>query len=67
MSNEDNKSSMPQSSLWSSSETAEHWQQDVERRRRDMAEKATRRMLETAGLSREIMSLTLGRALGTRL
>ena len=65
MSNEDN-SLMPQSSLWSSSETAERWQQDVERRRRDMAE-ATRRMLETAGLSREIMSLTLGRALGTRL
>ncbi|HET8853920.1 MAG TPA: methyltransferase domain-containing protein [Ktedonobacteraceae bacterium] len=40
---------MPQSSLWSSSEMAERWQQDVERRRQDMAE-ATQRMLEAAGL-----------------
>ncbi len=40
---------MPQSSLWSSSEMAEHWQQDIERRRQDMAE-ATQRMLEAAGL-----------------
>ncbi|HEX6552350.1 MAG TPA: methyltransferase domain-containing protein [Ktedonobacteraceae bacterium] len=48
MSNED-KGQMPQSSLWSSSETAERWQQDVERRRQDMAE-ATQRMLEAAGL-----------------
>jgi ubiquinone/menaquinone biosynthesis C-methylase UbiE len=48
MSNED-KGQMPQSSLWSSSEMAERWQQDVERRRQDMAE-ATQRMLETAGL-----------------
>jgi ubiquinone/menaquinone biosynthesis C-methylase UbiE len=48
MLNED-KGQMPQSSLWSSSEIAEHWQQDVERRRRDMAE-ATQRMLEAAGL-----------------
>ncbi len=40
---------MPQSSLWSSSEVAERWQQDVERRRQDMAE-ATQRMLEAAGL-----------------
>src|SRR5258708_27949444 len=48
MSNED-KGQMPQSSLWSSSEMAERWQQDVERRRQDMAE-ATQRMLEAAGL-----------------
>ncbi len=40
---------MPQSSLWSSSEMAERWQQDVERRRQDMAE-ATQRMLEAARL-----------------
>ncbi len=40
---------MPQSGLWSSSEMAEHWQQDVERRRQDFAE-ATQRMLESAGL-----------------
>ena len=40
---------MPQSGLWSSSEIAEHWQQDVERRRLDFAE-ATQRMLEAAGL-----------------
>src|SRR6266566_5224678 len=48
MSNKD-KGQMSQSSLWSSSEMAEHWQQDVERRRQDMAE-ATQRMLEAAGL-----------------
>src|SRR3989440_12230559 len=48
MSNED-KGQIPQSSLWSSSEIAEHWQQDVERRRLDFAE-ATQRMLEAAGL-----------------
>src|SRR5689334_10301643 len=46
MSNED-KGQMPQSSLWSSSEQAEHWQQDVERRRQDWAE-ATQQMLEAA-------------------
>jgi len=40
---------MPQGGLWSSSEMAEHWQQDIERRRQDMAE-ATQRMLEAAGL-----------------
>jgi len=39
----------PQGSFWSSSENAEHWQQDVERRRHDFAE-ATERMLEAAGL-----------------
>ena len=39
----------PQSGLWSSSEMAERWQQDVERRRLDMAE-ATQRMLEAAEL-----------------
>src|SRR6266851_239294 len=48
MSNEE-KGHMPQSGLWSSSERAEHWQQDVERRRLDFAE-ATQRMLESAGL-----------------
>jgi ubiquinone/menaquinone biosynthesis C-methylase UbiE len=48
MANEDN-GHLPQSSLWSSSEAAEHWQQDVERRLQDMAE-ATQRMLEGAGL-----------------
>jgi ubiquinone/menaquinone biosynthesis C-methylase UbiE len=48
MANEDNGHT-PQSSVWSSSEAAEHWQQDVERRRHDMAE-ATQRMLEGAGL-----------------
>src|SRR5690348_15644168 len=39
----------PQRSVWSSSEEAEHWQQDVERRRQDFAE-ATQHMLEAAGL-----------------
>jgi ubiquinone/menaquinone biosynthesis C-methylase UbiE len=48
MSNEE-KGQMPQSSLWSSSEMAEHWQQDVQRRRQDMTE-ATQRMLEAAEL-----------------
>src|SRR5438270_5257389 len=48
MSNEE-KGYMPQSGLWSSSEIAEHWQQDVERRRLDFTE-ATQRMLEAAGL-----------------
>jgi ubiquinone/menaquinone biosynthesis C-methylase UbiE len=48
MSNED-KEQMPQSSLWSSPEVAERWQEDVQRRRQDMAE-ATQRMLEAAGL-----------------
>src|SRR5260370_36780210 len=48
MSNEE-KGHMPQSGLWSSSEMAEHWQQDVERRREDFAE-ATQRMLEAARL-----------------
>ncbi|HLW00591.1 MAG TPA: methyltransferase domain-containing protein [Ktedonobacterales bacterium] len=40
---------LPQRSIWSSSEEAEHWQQDVERRRLDFGE-ATERMLEAAGL-----------------
>jgi ubiquinone/menaquinone biosynthesis C-methylase UbiE len=35
--------------VWSSSERAENWQQDVERRQQDWAE-ATRSMLEAAGL-----------------
>jgi len=48
MSNEE-KEDIPRSGLWSSAEIAEHWQQDVERRRRDFAE-ATQSMLEAAGL-----------------
>src|SRR6266478_9500345 len=48
MSNEE-QGHLPQRSFWSSSEMAEHWQQDVERRRQDFAE-ATQRMLESAGL-----------------
>jgi ubiquinone/menaquinone biosynthesis C-methylase UbiE len=40
--------SQTQSGMWRSTE-AEHWQQDVERRRQDFAE-ATRRMIEAAGL-----------------
>jgi ubiquinone/menaquinone biosynthesis C-methylase UbiE len=48
MANEDN-GQVPPTSLWSSSEVAEQWQQDLERRRQDMSE-ATRRMLEGAGL-----------------
>ena len=39
----------PQNPCWGSSEVAEHWQQDVERRRQDFAE-ATHRMLEAACL-----------------
>jgi ubiquinone/menaquinone biosynthesis C-methylase UbiE len=46
---EEDKGHMSQSSLWSSSERAEHWQEDVERRRQDFAE-ATQRMLEAAKL-----------------
>ncbi|QBD79108.1 methyltransferase domain-containing protein [Ktedonosporobacter rubrisoli] len=48
MSNE-KKGHGPQSCFYGSSEVAERWQQDVERRRQDMTE-ATQRMLETAGL-----------------
>jgi ubiquinone/menaquinone biosynthesis C-methylase UbiE len=46
---EDDNEYMPQKTFWSSSEVAEHWQQDVERRRLDFAE-ATGQMLEAAGL-----------------
>src|SRR5258707_1037086 len=46
---EEDKEPMPQHPSWSSSEVAEHWQQDVERRRQDFAE-GTRRMLDAAGL-----------------
>jgi ubiquinone/menaquinone biosynthesis C-methylase UbiE len=48
MANED-KDHSAQSNVWSSSEAAEHWQRDLDRRRQDMAE-ATQRMLESAGL-----------------
>lgn len=43
------KEQMPQNSLWGSSEVAEHWQRDIERRRLDFAA-ATERMLEAADL-----------------
>lgn len=43
------KEHTPQKTFWSSSEVAEHWQQDVERRRLDFAE-ATQHMLDAAGL-----------------
>ena len=46
---EDDQEHIPQSGFWSSSEVAERWQQDVQRRRQDFAE-ATERMLEAAGL-----------------
>jgi ubiquinone/menaquinone biosynthesis C-methylase UbiE len=46
---EEAKEHMLQKTFWSSSEVAEHWQQDVERRRLDFTE-ATERMLEAAGL-----------------
>jgi ubiquinone/menaquinone biosynthesis C-methylase UbiE len=46
---EEDKEHMLQNTFWNSSEVAERWQQDVERRRLDMAE-ATECMLEAAGL-----------------
>lgn len=48
MSNEE-KRPIPQRSLWSSSEMAERWQEDIERRRQDFTE-ATQLMLEAARL-----------------
>jgi SAM-dependent methyltransferase len=48
MANEE-KENTPQQSVFGSSELAERWQQDVERRRHDFAA-ATHRMLEAAGL-----------------
>ena len=48
MANEENEQ-RSQGSFWSATEMAEHWQQDVERRRQDFAA-ATERMLEAAGL-----------------
>src|SRR5260370_14266286 len=62
MSNEE-KGQMPQSSLWISSEIAEHWQQDVERRRLDFAE-ATQRMLKAAGLGPGDHVLDIGAGTG---
>lgn len=46
---EEDKEHVSQQAFWSSSEVAEHWQQDVERRRLDFAE-ATQHMLDAAGL-----------------
>jgi SAM-dependent methyltransferase len=48
MANEE-KGSLPQTSVFGSSELAERWQQDLERRQHDFAE-ATERMLAAAGL-----------------
>jgi ubiquinone/menaquinone biosynthesis C-methylase UbiE len=48
MANEE-KGPLPQNSVFGSSELAERWQQDVERRKQDFAA-ATERMLEAAGL-----------------
>ncbi|HZR42445.1 MAG TPA: methyltransferase domain-containing protein [Ktedonobacteraceae bacterium] len=62
MSNED-KGHMPQRSLRSSSETAEHWQQDVQRRRQDFAE-ATQCMLEAAELKPGDHVLDIGAGTG---
>jgi ubiquinone/menaquinone biosynthesis C-methylase UbiE len=62
MSNEE-KGHMPQRSFWSSSETAERWQQDVGRRRQDFAE-ATHRMLEAAGLQPGDHVLDIGAGTG---
>src|SRR5258707_13598867 len=46
---EEDQEHLSQHSLWSSSEVAERWQQDIERRRVHFAE-ATQCMLEAAGL-----------------
>jgi len=62
MSNEE-QGYLPQRSFWSSSEVAEHWQQDVERRRLDMAE-ATQRMLKAAGLGPGDHVLDIGAGTG---
>ena len=62
MSNEE-QGYLPQRSFWSSSEVAEHWQQDVERRRQDMAE-ATQRMLKAAGLGPGDHVLDIGAGTG---
>src|SRR6266568_8076328 len=62
MSNEE-QGHLPQRSFWSSSEVAEHWQQDVERRRQDMAE-ATQSMLEAAGLGPGDHVLDIGAGTG---
>ena len=62
MSNEE-QGHLPQRSFWSSSEVAEHWQQDVERRRQDMAE-ATQRMLKAAGLGPGDHVLDIGAGTG---
>jgi ubiquinone/menaquinone biosynthesis C-methylase UbiE len=62
MSNEE-QGHLTQRSFWSSSEVAEHWQQDVERRRQDMAE-ATQRMLKAAGLGPGDHVLDIGAGTG---
>jgi ubiquinone/menaquinone biosynthesis C-methylase UbiE len=60
---EEDKEHMPQHTFWSSSEVAERWQQDVERRRLDFAE-ATQRMLEAAGLGPGNHVLDIGAGTG---
>ena len=60
---EEDKEHMPQNTFWSSSEVAEHWQQDVERRRQDFAG-ATQRMLEAAGLGPGNHVLDIGAGTG---
>jgi ubiquinone/menaquinone biosynthesis C-methylase UbiE len=60
---EEEKEPMPQKTFWSSSEVAEHWQQDVERRRLNFAE-ATERMLEAAGLAPGNHVLDIGAGTG---
>ena len=62
MSNEE-QGIMLQRSFRSSSEAAEHWQQDVERRRQDFAD-ATQRMLEAAGLGLGDHVLDIGAGTG---
>jgi ubiquinone/menaquinone biosynthesis C-methylase UbiE len=60
---EEDKEHMPQHTFWSSSEVAERWQQDVERRRLDFAE-ATQCMLEAAGLGPGHHVLDIGAGTG---
>lgn len=54
---------MPQKGFWNSSETAEHWQQDAERRRQNFAE-ATQHMLDAAELGPGDHVLDIGAGTG---